>query len=78
MTFGKYSANGRDRPVTLQFKFFPTAIEQNMAHFTFITLQTSYVAPLHSYLLVYKLYITMFSRVCSYVSRVYSYVSRMY
>ena len=24
MTFGKYLANGRDRPVTLQFKFFPT------------------------------------------------------
>ena len=23
VTFGKYSANGRDRPVTLQFKFFP-------------------------------------------------------
>ena len=24
VTFGKYSANGRDRPVILQFKFFPT------------------------------------------------------
>ena len=24
MTFGKYLANGRDRPVILQFKFFPT------------------------------------------------------
>ena len=23
VTFGKYSANGRDLPVTLQFKFFP-------------------------------------------------------
>ena len=23
VTFGKYSANGRDRPVTLEFKFFP-------------------------------------------------------
>ena len=23
VTFGKYSANGSDRPVTLQFKFFP-------------------------------------------------------
>ena len=23
VTFGKYSANGRDRPVILQFKFFP-------------------------------------------------------
>ena len=23
VTLGKYSANGRDRPVTLQFKFFP-------------------------------------------------------
>ena len=24
VTFGNYSANGRDRPVILQFKFFPT------------------------------------------------------
>ena len=24
VTFGKYSANDRDRPVILQFKFFPT------------------------------------------------------
>ena len=24
VTFGKYSANGKDRPVILQFKFFPT------------------------------------------------------
>jgi len=44
-----------------------------MVHFIFITLLSSYLAPLHMYVLVYELYITIFGRVYSYVLVCYSY-----